>query len=133
MFRDATRSVAVALLGAVVLTACSSSATTSPSGPAGPAVATYQGKPGSGGFQAMLEGTVSVTNGCVTITDNTGATVTPVFPENQVEKADAPSVLVFRGTAYKEGASLKLTGGESSGRELPAGCPGTAWMVNSDL
>lgn len=131
MLRNAQR-IAIAVTLAAMLGACSSSDGTTPNEAGQPIVATHPGKPGSGGFGALLEGTIAVTDGCVTMLDSTGAAITPVFPESQVEPAGPPDVIKFRGKTYRDGDRLVLTGGESPGYKLPKGCPSQAWLVNPD-
>lgn len=80
-----------------------------------------------------MEGTVGLTNGCVTVTESLGTLVTPVFPKSQTERAELPGILMFRGATYQAGERLVVAGGSSPGYELPAGCPGEAWIVNPDL
>ncbi|WP_299447089.1 dihydrolipoamide dehydrogenase [uncultured Phycicoccus sp.] len=90
------------------------------SGAGGGPVATYDS--GGAGMDAMLSGTLSITEDCVTVDGGDQVTV-PAF-DGGVELADG--VLRFRGVDYTDGAKIELGGGETTalgGVRLPSGCP----------
>lgn len=90
------------------------------SGSGGGALATYDSR--GGGMDALLSGTLSITDDCVTVQGGDQVTV-PAF-DGGVELADG--VLRFRGVDYVDGAKIELGGGEATelgGVAMPAGCP----------
>ncbi len=105
-------SSALLTVAGVVLTGCSS-------GGAAGILATYDA---DGGMDALLIGTVSISQECVTVRTADQVT-TPAFDGGaQVRGA----VLVFRGAEYPDGAKIELPGGEASdatGVSIPGGCP----------
>lgn len=90
------------------------------SGSEGGTLATYDS--GGAGMDALLSGTLSITDDCVTVEGGDQVTV-PAF-DGGVELADG--VLRFRGVDYADGAKIELGGGEASalgGVSMPPGCP----------
>lgn len=83
-------------------------------------LATYDS--GGAGMDALLSGTLSITEDCVTVEGGDQVTV-PAF-DGGVELADG--VLRVRGVDYTDGAKIELGGGEAtdvSGVRMPSGCP----------
>ncbi|MBM6404175.1 hypothetical protein JQN72_07950 [Phycicoccus sp. CSK15P-2] len=108
-----TRRVAPALAAtALLLGGCSG---TGASG----ALATYDA--GASNDDAMLTGTLSITDECVTVDDGSAVT-TPAF----VGASLSDGVLRYRGAEFADGARIELGGGETDDRavvDLPRGCP----------
>ena len=83
---------------------------------------------------AILAGTISVVDGCMLITTDTGATYTPVFSDD-VEWSE--NILTYNSRRYAIGDVIELGGGETgtsvdkSGYSFPANCPGPTmvWRV----
>lgn len=101
-----------------------------PNGADGPLVATDPDIPGAASETALLEGRITVRDGCV-VAESRDGTVTLVFPQSQVEPAEPPAVLNFRGEDYREGDSISVGGAmraDSAG--VPGGCPAPAWGVS---
>ncbi len=92
-------------------------------------LATYDA---DGGMDALLVGTVSITDECVTVHGGDQVT-TPAF-DGGAEVRD--QVLVFRGAEYEDGAKIELGGGEASDVaevRLPSGCPSDhVFLVSPD-
>lgn len=100
------------LATAVVLAGCSGGSTDT--------LATYDAR--GAGMDALLVGTVRITDTCVTVVE--GALVTVPAFDGGASVEDG--VLRFRGTDYPDGAAIELGGGEAddlSGVRIPAGCP----------
>lgn len=103
----------LALATALALAGCSESA--------GGSIATYDS--GGSGMDALLSGTLSITDACVTVTGPDGTRSTPAF-DGGARLRDG--VLVFHDREYADGARIELGGGETTALSrvrLPAGCP----------
>jgi hypothetical protein len=101
-----------ALVVAAGLAGCSASG--------GGTLATYDS--GGAGMDALLSGTLSITDECVTVEAGDEVTV-PAF-DGGVELVDG--VLRFHGADYADGAKIELGGGETSALgevRMPPGCP----------
>ncbi|MBM6399008.1 dihydrolipoamide dehydrogenase [Phycicoccus sonneratiae] len=97
--------------------------------PAPPNVATYDAD--GSGMDALLVGTLRVTEACVTVEGEDGSPTVPVFPRGEVSTgADG---LEFGGRTYADGDRIELGGGEGApgaSAGIPAGCPDVArWVV----
>ncbi|MBS45259.1 MAG: hypothetical protein CMH83_19235 [Nocardioides sp.] len=115
-----------------VLGGCGGTATDLATGDVRQHVATYE--PTGGAGDALLPGTLVVTDyGCVLV--QAGDTrVLPVFPADEVAWEDG--ALVFRDEQYADGDEVSFAGGESGPADevegAPAACTGeaeTAWTV----
>ena len=67
-------------------------------------------------MQAALEGTLTVTDGCLTI----NSTIVPIFPQSASWDG---AVLTWQAKAYKVGDQIMLGGGEvEAASEIPESC-----------
>lgn len=100
-------------------------------GPTGPYAGTYPDP--DAGMDALLEGTVTVLNGCVAVIypAATDMVVIPVFPESTVTPAARGAVLHFRGRDYAAGDAISLAGGFAEGAvPVPARCGDNTYVVS---
>ncbi len=105
-------SSALLAVAGLVFTGCSA-------GGAGGVLATYDA---DGGMDALLIGTVSISEECVTV-HTADQVTTPAFDGGAQVHG---SVLVFRGAEYPDGAKIELAGGDApdaSDVAIPGGCP----------
>lgn len=96
-----------------------------------PIIVTYPDRQAGDGDQAALAGTISMTNGCVTVTTGTGTRVTPIFPASQVSPADPPTLFTFLGSSYSEGSELSVRGAYTDSKypRLASVCPGQGFVI----
>lgn len=111
--------VVVAALVLVLASGCSAAAGLPDSGP----LAMYP-RPDAG-MDALLEGTLRVVDGCVTVESADAASVVPVFPVGDATWSD--DTLTRRGETYRSGDAIALGGGFSAGTTMegayiPEGC-----------
>lgn len=113
------------MVGAVLwLGACGAFPSSAP-----PNVATYQSE--GSGMDALMSGTLRITDACVTVEGEGGAVTIPTFPRGQV--ALGADGLEFNGHTYADGDPIELGGGEGPAGDrsgVPEGCPDVrTWVV----
>ncbi len=96
-------------------------------------VGTYQAS-ADGGDGALLEGTVRVVGGCLTVRQgDAGDAFLPLFPDDEVRWSRGR--LDYDGQSYSDGDAIALTGGSSGWLDevvIPKSCDATAltpWTV----
>jgi len=91
-------------------------------------VATWDWAPASGGNDALLEGRLALSDGCVYVVsewDGGEARTLPVFPRSLVTWDATEQTLTYAGTTYAMGDEIAAAGGwhpPSDGDEIPAAC-----------
>ena len=82
-------------------------------------------------MDALLRGTLRLSNGCVTVEGTDGSLAVPVFPSGDASWRDG--VLTWQGREYREGDSVEFGGGggvPSKIQYLPEGCGDRqTWIV----
>jgi len=98
-------------------------------------LATYK-RTGSGGHAALLSGTLTLTDGCLYVVDEFGASWVPVFPRGEARLRDGE--LTYANRTVPIGQVAELGGGQFSGTnpdvdwEVPEGCrTEQMWIVSS--
>ncbi|WP_152192826.1 hypothetical protein [Georgenia satyanarayanai] len=126
--------LAVAAIG---LTACASSTTPPEADTDSPAASYVRTSDWGEGDAALLEGTVTLENSCLTVVDDAGQIIVPVFPTDFAWDADAGEITGF-GHTFSVGEPASMGGGyhdapPSSAEYIPSGCEGGAqyFMVYS--
>ncbi|MBO0982070.1 dihydrolipoamide dehydrogenase [Microbacterium sp. SD291] len=116
MRRHAWSAVLVGLVGMSAIACSAPAAAPSPSQP----LAVYPDP--DHGMDALFEGTLRVTDGCVTVEPADGDAVTPVFPESDASWDDG--TLTWKGDEYRDGDRIALGGGlgEADDAYIPDGC-----------
>src|SRR5690625_1521793 len=122
--------LAVAAIG---LTACASPTTPPEADTDSPAASYVRTSDWGEGDAALLEGTVALENGCLTVVDDAGQIIVPVFPTDFAWDADSGELSGF-GHTFSVGESVSMGGGyhdapPSSAEYIPNGCEGAQYFM----
>ena len=83
----------------------------------------------NGGMDALLEGTLTVIEDCVVVTQSDGSIAVPVFPVGDASWDGDEGVLSWRGDEFREGDPISVGGGFSdaalTAAYIPTSCAGT--------
>lgn len=116
----------------IVLGGCSSSTAPPEPDTESPAASYVRTSEWGEGDSALLDGTMTLDNGCLTVVDEAGLATVPIFPTDFSWNDESSSLSGF-GHTLSVGDSISLGGGyvqtPSVAEHLPTSCAGSQYFI----